>query len=193
MPVHNFFLLWCDKVPFQDDSCQRTCIYIKSSALKLYIGINLQIYWVFHTRRQYISTVLWNPHFNPFPSSFFIPPSTTFLHQLHVLSLNNVHWFCIVESLCVHGQRIYSCSMGSLSRVESLKKSDFSSPWSHQLTISPELRVGLHEPLHLLCWEFSWLADLVHAVTTNGNSSVQWANMPSKYCFIKDAHCFLLS
>lgn len=135
----------------------------------MYIGVNLCFYWVFHTCRQlflcfyHIHTSFLSLQVLLHPSENHCLPSTSsvFFKQCPLVLFSRV----TVCAWC----RIYYCSMGGLSRIASLKKSDLSSPRGHQLTIS-QLRVGLHEPLHYLCWDFSWLLALVRAVTANGNS-----------------------
>lgn len=54
-----------------------------------------------------------------------------------------------------------------------LKETDFQSSRSHQLSVSPQLGMGAHEPILILCWR----SDELHLMHTNAsavNAVVLW-------------------
>lgn len=62
-----------------------------------------------------------------------------------------VHW---VQLICpyTHGYEVMHWSMVNLPEAISLKKLILSPPQSHQLSIAPQLEVGIYEPLSDPCW-----------------------------------------
>lgn len=77
----------------------------------------------------------------PLPSTSPLTPMTTILSSCHTVFFK-AHWVHLVSLVCA----IYQ-SVGCLSGPESLKKTGFPFPRSHQSPSAPQPEVGIHGPL----------------------------------------------
>lgn len=97
------------------------------------------------------------PHYLLSSSSFSsTPPRTLFLNSISSFLETTESMECCPD---VHASRRPFWRVGSLSVTTSLRKPDLSQ--SLQLSVAPQRREGLHEPLSHPCWDFHCLCQKI--------------------------------
>lgn len=98
-------------------------------------------------------------------------------------------------SLYVHGSGTTYWSKGNLSELASLKKSSSPSLSNNQLSITPQIRAGLHECVFRLFWDLGYLDFLQILFLKSQWFWVHVCNctvISSKHCFTTYTHYFWL-
>lgn len=119
---------------------------------------NHYFYWIFVNFIKYILIIFRTP---PLSLPFESPPPD-FTYSVIYIKAYEVKFVSLNVSCCV----FIHWSLANLSRVTTLMKTNFSSPSSYQLSIVPQLRLGLliHFPTSMLGFCLPCMG-LVHAFT----------------------------